>query len=90
MGGGCGKSVKDADAGGSNFSNVAGKNEAPIRKIATIKMVSMPQAIARNQNPAKPGRGGRTGISGIAGIVSGGCAFCGTYTGPICATLTGV
>jgi hypothetical protein len=26
----------------------------------------------------------------MAGIASGGCAFCGTYTGPICATLRGV
>jgi hypothetical protein len=78
MGAGCGKSVKDVDAGGSNFSNVAGKKEAPIRNMATIKIVSMKKAIARSQNPAKPGRGGRTGISGIAGIISGGCAFCGT------------
>jgi hypothetical protein len=58
--------------------------------MATMKVVSMKQAIARSQNPAKPGLGGRTGISGIAGITSERGALGGTYTGPICAILTGV
>jgi hypothetical protein len=50
----------------------------------------MMHAIARSQNPANPGRSGNAESSGIAAITSGGCAFCGTYTGPIWPTFTGV
>src|SRR5665213_167402 len=89
IGAGCGKSVKEADAGGSSFSKVLGKKDATSRNRATIKIVSIKHAIARSQNPANAGRAGKTGTSGIAGIISAGGAFCGTYTGPMCATLNG-
>ncbi len=71
------------------FAKVEGEKDAPKMKMAAMRMVSIEQAIARSQNPANAGRGGNAESSWIAGITSGGWAFCGTYTGPICATLTG-
>jgi hypothetical protein len=50
--------------------------------------VSMKHAIALNQNPANAGLDWRTTLSGAADVISGIGALAGTYTGPICATLT--
>jgi hypothetical protein len=81
--------VSEGGVGGSNFTKVAGKKDAPKMKMAPMRIESMEHAIARSQNPANAGRGGNAESSRIAGITSGGWPLCGTYTGPICATLTG-
>jgi hypothetical protein len=75
---------------GSNLSKVEGKKDAPKMKIAAMRIVSIKHATARNQNPANTGRTGNAESSRIAGMASGALTLCGTYTGPICATLTGV
>jgi hypothetical protein len=90
MGEGCGKFVHEAELGGMSLSKNVGKKDETKMKTVVIRTVSMPQAMARSQNPANAGRGGKTGISGMAGIISGGGTFCGTETGPICATVRGV
>ena len=70
--------VNETELGGMSLSKNEGKKEAPKMNTVAISTVSMQQAIARSQNPAKAGRGGNTGIPGIAGITSGGAAFGGT------------
>ena len=82
--------VNEGGVVGSNFSKVEGKKDALKTKIAAMRIVSMKHATARSQNPANAGRAGNAERSWIAGITCVAGALCGTYTGPICATLKGV
>ena len=75
--------------GSGKIINCVGYLVAIIAKMKDKIKVSMAKAQPRNQNPAYGGCTSATDATGIAGIDSGGCAFCGTYTGPIWATLTG-
>jgi hypothetical protein len=86
----CGKKLNEDGFSGSNFSKVVGNKAAAKTKMTPMKIVSMEQAAARIQKPANAGLAGNSASSRTAGGASGIWTFCGTYTGPIWPTLTGV
>ena len=69
--------------------NAGGSEAMTIVNMTPRIKLSIRNAAVRSQNPAYAGRACTAADGGSAGIVSGGWALCGTYTGPICATLTG-